>query len=166
MSTLEEALEANREAVRGLVAAGERSGARWSVPRAEGKWSPAQVTEHVARALEESANLVAGRPSKFPKLPFFLRPLARGLLLHRVIRTGRFPKARTNRPMDPERGPDTPAEGRARVEVAAAAFDRACSESTTDCLESDTFGVISLVDYARFQAVHTRHHTVQIPDPH
>ncbi len=70
MSTLEEALEANREAVRGLVAAGERSGARWSVPRAEGKWSPAQVTEHVALSLEESANLVAGRPSKFPKLPF------------------------------------------------------------------------------------------------
>ena len=35
-------------------------------PRAPGKWSPSQIIEHVARSLEESANMAAGRPSKFP----------------------------------------------------------------------------------------------------
>jgi hypothetical protein len=49
-------------------------GATWTVPRAPGKWSPSQVVEHVARIMEESANVVSGARSKFPTLPLVLRP--------------------------------------------------------------------------------------------
>jgi hypothetical protein len=74
MIDVQPALAANRDAVDELVAAAESSGAAWTAPRAPGKWSPSQLVEHVARSLDESANVVAGAPSKLPNLPFFLHP--------------------------------------------------------------------------------------------
>ena len=113
----------------------------------------------------DSANVVAGVPSKFPNQPFFLRPVARGLLFNRVLRTGSFPKAKTNRAMDPERGPGTPAEARVRLEAALGRFDhecRACAEQG-GVVKSPTFGAIAVADYARFMAIHTQHHRRQLP---
>lgn len=88
MTDLYGALEANRAAVNELVTAAERVAERWTTPRAPGKWSPGQVVEHVARALEESANEVAGRRSRFPRFPAMLRPAVRLLVSDRVLRTG------------------------------------------------------------------------------
>jgi hypothetical protein len=156
---------ANREAVADLLAAAERCGGVWTVPRAAGKWSPSQIVEHVARSLEESANVVSGTPSKFPNLPFFLRPLARGFLFNRVLRNSAFPKARTNKAMDPVSGPATPAEARIRLENALAKFDRECRRSAQagQTVASATFGNVSVADYARFIEIHTRHHCKQMP---
>jgi len=63
MADVSTVLAGNRAAVDDLIAAADRTGAAWATPRAPGKWSPSQVVEHVARALEESANVVAGTPS-------------------------------------------------------------------------------------------------------
>lgn len=90
---LETALADHRAAVAALSAASEQSGDRWLAPPSPGKWSPSQVVEHVARALEESGHVAAGRPSKFPSI----------------------------------------------------------------------FGRVTVADYARFQACHTRHHLKQMP---
>lgn len=165
MADIPAALAATRSAVNDLAAAGDKAAATWTIPRAPGKWSPSQVVEHVARALEESANMVQGAPSRLPSLPGFVRPVVRALLFNRVIRKGTFPKAKTTKAMDPERGPDSPAQGRARLEAALAKFDAACraraeSSRTT---ESAAFGTVALADYIKFQEVHTRHHTKQIP---
>ena len=94
MDPLQKILDDNRLSVSKLVAAAERCAATWELPPAPGKWTPSQIAEHVARALEESANVVDGKPSKFPKLPFFLRPLARNLLVKRVLKNDGFPKAK------------------------------------------------------------------------
>ena len=85
MADINAALSACRDATDQLIAAAERSGPAWTASRAPGKWSPSQIVEHVARALEESANVAAGRPSKFPKLPAVLHPVVRGLLFKRVL---------------------------------------------------------------------------------
>ena len=91
-------LAASKEAVEQLIVAGERSGSDWSAATAPGKWSPSQIVEHVARSLEESANMAAGRPSKFPNLPAIIHPITRALLLRRVLRNQAFPKpGRTRR---------------------------------------------------------------------
>ena len=124
MADVSPVIAANRDAVNELIAASERCGAAWTTPRAPGKWSPSQIVEHVARSIEESANMMAGAPTKFVALPFFLRPVARTLLFKRVLRTGGFPKARTNKAMDPQAGPATPGDARARLEGAFARFDR------------------------------------------
>lgn len=86
MSDLTAVLPDNRAAADALIAAAERAEEVWTVPRAPGKWSPSQVVEHVARALEESANVIEGKPTRFPALPFFLRPVVRGLFFNRAVR--------------------------------------------------------------------------------
>jgi hypothetical protein len=158
-------LAANRAAIGDLIAAAERAGGVWTIARAPGKWSPSQIVEHVARALDESANVVSGAPSKFPKLPFFLRPVVRGFLFNRVLKSGAFPKARTNKAMDPAVGPATPAEARVRLEGALARFDQECRacEKADGVVASATFGRVSVADYARFIELHTRHHCKQMP---
>jgi DinB family protein len=165
MADVSTVIAANREAVSELIAASERCSAVWTTPRAPGKWSPSQIVEHVARSIEEAANMMAGAPTKFVTLPFFLRPVARTLLFKRVLRTGGFPRARTNKAMDPQSGPATPTDARARLEGAVARFDREVRgrAHTSDTVTSGAFGTVPVVDYARFIEIHTRHHRKQMP---
>lgn len=159
------ALEANRSAVTELIGASEKCAANWAAPRMPGKWSPSQIAEHVARALEESANVASGAPSKFPTLPRFVRPLVRTLFFNRVLKKGTFPKAKTGKAFDPANGPVTPAEARVRLAAALASFDEACRATAAAGrkVESTFFGAVSVEDYAMFQALHTRHHCRQMP---
>jgi DinB superfamily len=165
MVDVQVALSANRDAVANLIAAAERSEAAWTVPRAPGKWSPSQIVEHVARSLDESANVVSGAPSKYPNFPFFLRPVARRFLFTRVLRNSAFPKSQTNKAMDPTSGPATPAEARLRLEGALQRFDRECRACAGGggIVASTTFGTVSVADFARFIELHTRHHCKQMP---
>jgi len=164
MIDVNSALAANRDAITDLIGAAEQSAKVWTTPRAPGKWSPSQVVEHVARSLDESANVVSGALSKFPNLPFFLRPVARGLLFNRVLKKGTFPKAKTNKAMNPASGPATTTEARVRLTGALVRFDRACRTCAQagGTVASATFGDVSVVDYARFTEVHTRHHRKQV----
>lgn len=166
MADINTALAASRDAIDQMIVAGERTGAAWTSPRAPGKWSPSQIVEHVARSLEESANMAAGRPSKFPKLPALIHPVVRSLLFKRVLRNAAFPKAKTNKAMDPASGPATPAEGRARLETAHQKFDEACRQiaSRGDRVRTTIFGAVRVEDYVRFTEIHTRHHNGQMMD--
>ena len=165
MADISTMLAANRDAVSDLIAAAERSGGVWTAPRAPGKWSPCQVVEHVALALDESANVVSGAPSKFPTLPTVLRPLVRGLFFNRVLKKNAFPKAKTNKAFNPASGPVTPAAARVRLEAALASFDQACRVRVVSGkkVESTIFGTVSVEDYVKFQELHTRHHCKQMP---
>jgi hypothetical protein len=165
MTDVNAVLTANRSAVAELITAAEKTGSAWSVPIAPGKWSPAQLVEHVSRSMEESANEVIGAPSKFFTLPTFVRPLVRGLFFKRVLKKRTFPRARTGKAFDPASGPATPAEGRQRVEGALARFDQACRAQAAKGpgMSSTLFGSVSIDDYATFQEIHTRHHRKQLP---
>jgi Protein of unknown function (DUF1569) len=162
MVDLNTALAESRAALAKLIAAGEKSGAAWTTPRAEGKWSPSQIVEHVARALEESGKNIKGEPSAFPNMPVFVRPVIRGLFFNRILKKNAFINGRTNKAMNPIAGPPTPADGRARLQQAHESFERACKD-TGPRFNHGIFGDISTADYARFQALHTLHHTKQIP---
>jgi hypothetical protein len=164
MADVNDVLAANRAAVDDLVAAAERSAATWTTPRAPGKWSPSQVVEHVARGLEEGANIVAGAPS-IPMPPAFLRPLAR-LAFNRVLKKDAFPKGfKAHKALNPGSGPATPAEARVRLEGAYARFDQECRRraASGQHLVSTAFGTVSVEDFVRFNAIHTRHHCKQMP---
>jgi hypothetical protein len=165
MAQVDTTLAANRDAISELIAAVERTAPVWTVPRAPGKWAPNQIVEHVARTYEESANMMSGASSKFPNVPSFLRPVVRSLVFRRVLKNGAFPKARTNKAMNPVSGPATPAEGRVRLEAAFAKFDRECRECANAGrpVPSATFGQVTVADYAQFIALHTQHHCKQMP---
>lgn len=163
MTDVNVVLDANRDAVRELIAAAERCQSNWTMPRAPGKWSPSEVVEHVARTLEESSKMIAGAQTGLPKLPFFLRPVAR-IFLNRMVRTGVMSKGRAAKTLQPVGGPATPAEARARLETALAKFDRECRArvATSESVNSSVFGTVPLRDYARFMEIHTRHHCKQM----
>jgi len=165
MVDINPALAANRDAIAELLAAADRSGASWTTPRAPGKWSPSQLVEHVARTFDESATMISGARSKFPALPFFLRPVARTFLFNRVLRNGTFPKAKTNKAMNPQSGPTTTAEARARLEGAVARFDRECRLCAQQggAVASSTFGRVTVGEYVKFMETHVRHHCRQMP---
>jgi DinB family protein len=164
MADLNDVLAANRAAVIELVEAGERSAATWSTPPAPGKWSPSQVVEHVARGLEEGANVVSGVPS-IPMPPAFLRLVAR-LFFYRILKKNAFPKGfKAHKAMNPTSGPATPAEARVRLEEAFARFDQECRTraASGQHVVSTGFGTVSVEDFVRFSAIHTRHHCKQMP---
>jgi len=166
MTDINTALDASKGAIEELIIAGERRKTAWTSPRAPGKWSPSQIVEHVARSLDESANMAAGRPSKFPKLPGVVHPIVRGLLFKRVLRKTAFPKAKTNKAMDPASGPATPGEGRVRLEAAHQKFAEACRQTASrdGRMRTTIFGAVPVEDYVRFMELHTRHHLKQIAD--
>ncbi len=164
MAHIDTALAASRDAIDQMILAGEQSGAAWISSRAPGKWSPSQIVEHVARSLEESANMAAGRPSKFPKLPAVVQPVVRGLLFKRVLRNAAFPKAKTNKAMNPASGPATPAEGRIRLATAHQKFEEACRRiaAAGGRMPTTVFGTVPVLEYVRFTELHTRHHCKQM----
>ena len=163
MSNIDIALAASKEALDQLIAATEQASA-WSVARVPGKWSPSQIVEHVARSLEESANMASGRPSKFPTLPAIVRPVVRALFFTRVLRKAAFPKSRTNKAMNPASGPDTPQEARVRLEQAHEKFNEICRHIAAHegWMPTTIFGAVRVEDYVRFTELHTRHHTRQM----
>ena len=166
MADVNDALAANRTAVLDLVAAAERSAATWTTPRAPGKWSPSQVVEHVTRGLEEAGNGVSGTPSSIPMPPAFLRPLLRVLFFNRILKKGVFPTGyKAHKAMNPASGPATPAEARVRLEGALARFDQECRRRVAggQHVVSSGFGTVSVEDFVRFNALHTRHHCKQMP---
>jgi hypothetical protein len=163
MAEIDTALAASRDAVDQLIHGGEQSAAAWIAPRAPGKWSPSQIVEHVARTLEESANMAAGRPSNVPRVPAVVRPIAR-FVFRRVLRKAAFPNGfKANKALNPASGPATPAEGRIRLETAHQKFDEACRRIAADGRPIITgFGSVPAQDYVRFQELHTRHHSKQM----
>jgi Protein of unknown function (DUF1569) len=164
MPDLNAALGGLNAAVASLITTADAAASVWTVPRAPGKWSPSQVVEHVARIMEESANVVSGAPSKFPTIPFFIRPIVRILMFKRILRRNAFLKMKTGEAFDPPSGPPV-ALARARLEGALAQFDQACRAraASGQSVSSTIFGSVRVTDFARFQELHVRHHEEQMP---
>ena len=166
MPGVAEAVQQNRQAADQLCAAADGASEFWEVPRARGKWSPSQVVEHVTRALEQATHELRGEPTLFPTFPPILQPVMRGLFFNWILRRGSFPRGtRTNKAMDPERGAATPAEARERMHDALHDLEQAVKTRAAGFgpVHSGAFGSVALSDYLMFQAIHTRHHTAQIP---
>ena len=165
MADLQSALHAHRQAVQAFLASARAVPPElWNRPRAEGKWSPGQIAEHLALSYEASAGVLHGRaPGPVP--PRLLRPLLRTFLLRPVLWLGRFP-APSKAPEILQPGP-SPAAAPVlldRLEAAAAAFESAASEVRGPDIDHPAFGRLPLTDLVRLQEIHTRHHHLQMPE--
>jgi hypothetical protein len=160
-STLSPDLTDARRAIDDLLDAADRCAEVWNDPVAPGKWSPAQILEHVARSIEDSAKDMHGEPSRMMQVPAPLRFLPR-IVFRRVLRTGSLFKAKTNAGMNPEAGPASPAEGRERMESAWKELVKG-RQSLQGPARSRIFGTVPGDQYVRFQALHARHHIPQFP---
>jgi hypothetical protein len=166
MSDLVAARDANHRSVDEFLAAARSLDQEvWQRPPAPGKWSPAQVTEHVTLAYERTGEML--RSPAPGGVPFFLRPIIRYLYVRPILRSGRFPAStKAPRPFQPSGGPSTVEALCTRLRTAADGFETeverlaSLGERTFD---HPVFGHVKLPDCLRFQAFHTAHHRGQLP---
>jgi uncharacterized damage-inducible protein DinB len=141
--------------------------ADWDRPRAPGKWSPAQVADHVAIVYELGRKLMEGT-AKDPSAPRWLRPLIGLMLRATILRTGRFPKSTTAKAFLPADRPPPRDVLSGRIETASRAFEQLATQHARagrTTFDHPAFGRFRVSDYVQFQAYHTKHHEGQLPRP-
>lgn len=165
MTEIETAIADNRAAVEEFVAAARKlDAAKWSAPRGEGKWSAAQIAEHLAIVYEYNRTVVKGTAAKFA--PRFLQPLARWFIVDRTLKAGRFTRnGRAPKIFQPSAAPAAAPEVLTRLTTAVAGMEadiRSGHPAGRHTVDHPLFGTLPTVDYLRLQAIHARHHRSQL----
>jgi Protein of unknown function (DUF1569) len=92
--------------------------------------------------------------------------LIRTIVFNPIVKTGRFKKgAKAPAPFQPTASPASVADLAARLQAAAGAFEvdvEAAARSGRTFVDHPFFGRVTLSDYSRLQATHTRHHSQQL----
>lgn len=166
MTDLETTIADNRSAVAEFVATARSiDPVKWDTPRGAGAWSPGQVVQHVAIVYEYSRDVVLGTPPG-GSIPRFLRPLLRRLVVDATLKAGRFTrKGRAPAMFKPSAAAAAAAQAIPRLEAALAGFEGAIRSGHPEGRHYVThpyFGRIPMMDFVRFQAIHTRHHRRQL----
>lgn len=170
MTELETRIADHRAAVDEFLAAARSiDAARWTTPRAERAWSPAQIAEHLALFYEFSRKIATGaEPSPIPRL---VRPLvqrlARAMIVDGTLKAGRFTrKGRAPGVFQPSATPPPAAEVLARLDAAVRGLEadiRSRHPEQRHTIDHPIFGRIAATDWVRLQAIHARHHRGQLP---
>ncbi len=138
----------------------------WNRPLGPGKWSPAEIAEHLRLTYARvNAELAGGKGLRI-RSSFWLRQLLRLLYLPRILRTGRFPRGvMAPGEVRPGAGPfEQPAtlaglEANAK-EVGEKLAARAAPRGSV--LTHHLFGGLNVVQAWRLLTVHTEHHRRQL----
>ena len=167
MADLDSALAAQSHAAADFKAAAIKvSDSLWNVPRAPGKWSPAQVTDHVGLATKVARDAM-GEKAPMGSLPRFLRPILRIFFFDKIIRNGAFPREGKGPPVFKPADQPMPREQlcvRIDTEVAAMESDaRAMVKAGKTEFTHGFFGRVAVADYVMFNALHFDHHREQLP---
>lgn len=150
-----------------LDVAGRLSSAAWTSPWAAGKWTPAQITEHLSMTYRVFIGEVQGGPGMKLKLTPFRRRVLRTLMLPHMLFHRTFPRgAPAPRELRPGDAPG-PAQTEALAQMRALGeeFEREASRARASGWTHVThpyFGPIDLRRGMRLCAVHIEHHTRQL----
>lgn len=136
----------------------------WNASPKPGRWSPAQVVDHVGVSTRVAHDAILGR-AHFFRLPKFVRPLAGALLFKRTLAKGLPKKSKGPAVMAPAVTP-SPREQLIRrldeeIESLAGAAQTLARSGITH-FEHTVFGRLSVADYLRFNALHVDHHREQL----
>lgn len=170
MADLQAVITADRQAVGAFVAAARSvPPAQWATPRAPGKWSPGQVTEHVALTYEQSRRMLLGTFTgrSFPRVK---QLLARWIFLPLLFKRGDFGKGGARGPafIRPSESPASPGVLLARLEAAVGDLETdliAASAARRRHVDHPIFGRMPLADLLHFLMIHTQHHLPQLSAP-
>jgi hypothetical protein len=141
--------------------------ARWNHAAAAGKWSPAQIAEHLRLTYEAVTREATGGPALRVRTSWWLRLYLRFAYLRRILDKGAIPTgARAPRELMPGPGPF---EQEALLTGLAAAVDRAEAAFSVDDtarargFTHHVFGRLDAAEALRFATVHNEHHARQLP---
>ena len=150
-----------------LEAADRVPPAAWSLPRAPGKWSPAQITEHLSLAYEAGMRELDGGGAMAARLPGWRQTLLRWVVLPHILFHRSFPvRAPSPREIRPGEAcaPDRRA-ALARLRELAERFEHELDRARragSGQLTHPYFGIVPPLKAMRFFAVHLDHHRAQV----
>ena len=161
-------LAAHQHAVRAFIdRAQELSPQEWEAPLDAGKWSPAQIAEHLRLAYTVFSSELEGGQGLRIRVTGWKQVLVRMRYLGKILRSGRLPAgARSPREARPGDGPFDRSLTLAAIASAASRFEEALAERWDNAnarLTHHVFGGMSPKKAIRFVTVHTEHHTRQLP---
>lgn len=137
----------------------------WERPLAPGKWSPAQIAEHLRMTYEAVLRERVGGVGLRQRTPWWMLPILRLRFLPMILRDGVLPRgARAPREIRPGEGPFD----RASVLAAFRELGTRAEESFAQARPNDrgfthhVFGALPAAKAIRFATVHNEHHTRQI----
>jgi len=162
---LEEAAAEHRAAIEAFArTAASVDRAAWNVPRAEGKWTPAQVVQHVILGYEAGLRELDGGAGMTVVVPWWKRAVLRWTVLPRIL-SGRFPAgARAPKETRPMTAPESPEAGVGHLRACAERFAAGiCEADKAARLTHPYFGRLRGPQILRFLAAHARHHHRQLP---
>jgi uncharacterized damage-inducible protein DinB len=140
--------------------------AAWTRERAAGKWTPAQIAEHLRIAYEPLLAEVGGGAGMALRLPWWQRRLVRWRYLGLILRGG-FPKsAPAPREIRPTGHSASPEEAANRLSENAAQFlDRLGDAALRGPVQltHPYFGGLSALQILQLLTSHARHHQSQMP---
>ena len=162
----EEIAALHDSASKNLAAAAEAvSSDRWLTPRAEGKWSPAEVVEHLNTVYDVVLRELAGEPGMQIRTTWWQRILLRFTIVPKILRGGGFPAgARAPKETRPVLSITDQRELIARFRDRAARFAAASSNArgTGKRITHAYFGAAQIPESTLLCARHIEHHTKQI----
>ncbi len=139
---------------------------QWSARRNPEAWSPAEITDHLARTYSQYAGEARGKNSLRIRLRLPMLLVARAFVKPRLLRGAPFPKAKAPRPLRPGAGPDTTADGialfRATGDACLRDLGLLAERRPYRQLVHPYLGALPLYDMVRFAAHHVRHHHRQV----
>lgn len=148
--------------------AAELDGESWQRPRGEGKWSPAQIVEHLALTYEAALRELEGAGAMQARVGPWQQRILRWFLLPHILYHRHFPlRSRSPREIRPaERPAAEPREALERLESLGERFEerlRATWEAGGGAITNPYFGSVPPLRALRFVAVHLEHHRRQLP---
>lgn len=141
--------------------------AEWTSRPSPEAWSPAEITEHLARTYSQFAGEARGKNSLRIRLGPVKRTLARIFVKPRLLAGTPFPKARAPRELRPSSGPATPADGialfRATGDGCLRDLGVMIQRRPYSRLVHPFLGPLPLYEIVPFAAQHIIHHRRQLP---
>lgn len=137
----------------------------WEQPLAPGKWSPAQVAEHLRLTYETVLRERSGGTGLRVRSKWWLRPILRFRVLPMILQRGVVPRgAKAPREIRPSEGPFERAPLLAAIEeLAERAEDSLAGARDSDAgFTHHVFGALPASQALRFATVHNNHHARQL----
>lgn len=150
-----------------MARAGSLPESFWIEPRAPGKWSPAELTQHLILTYEALVAQLSGGPGIRVRVKGMRLLALRLFVLPRFLKHGVIPQGiRAPKEIAPSGGDPDRAAAIARLEAGCRAFEEALAAGAAQGngrITHPFFGRLSLAQGVRFAEVHLRHHTTQLP---
>ena len=138
----------------------------WFLPMAEGKWSPAQVAEHLSQTYQVVIRELRGEKGIRIRSPWLLRQILRQTVLRSIYRKRKLPKgARAPSEIAPKVVDETKQQAMEKLGRLAREFEVAARTAETlpgRKLTHHIFGEIDVLPGIDFIAIHIEHHHRQI----